>query len=135
MTAFFSDFAQEDLPRIEYFGVDHEQAECALKAAKKFVEYEVTLMPIDTPEEALATAQERDAHLQAKGDADAKEQGAVMIFSSRKELSPEEFAIKLHRDRATQLLMRVRLPKDASLYELFRDCYDKDSGPESDPDQ
>lgn len=130
MTTHISAFAQEDIPNIQYFGITPEQAEFALRAAPQLEGYEVTLMPIDTPEEALATAQERAAHLLAVGDAAAKARGAFLVMSSREEPTPEEFALQLHRDRAARLFMRVRMPQGASSYELLREYYDSDLGPE-----
>lgn len=130
MPAYFAGFAQEDMPNIEYSGVNHEMAKWALRAVPRLAGYEVTIMPVDTPEEALATAQERAAHLQAEGEADARAQGAVFIVSSRKEDTSEEVAKKLHRERASSLLLRVRMPPGASSYELLRDYYSSELGPE-----
>ena len=130
MTTHLSAFAQEDVPNIHYFGITPEQAEFALRAAPHLVGYEVTLMPIDTPEQALATAQEWAAHQQAAGNAAAQERGAVMVVSTRKEPTPEQLAIQLHRERARQLFMRARMPEGASGYELLREYYDSKLGPE-----
>lgn len=125
-------YAQDDVPRIEYFGVTPEQAEYALKAAPKLTDYEVELLPIDTPEEALATAVEHASHLQAVRNAEAKAIGAVAIFSTCNDLSPEDFAVQLHHERNIRLFMKVRLPRDASIYELFREYYETYMGPEND---
>lgn len=134
MTEHFAAFAQDDIPNIEYLTMDQEQARCALSAATRLTEYEVSLMPINTPEEALASAQERAAHKNAVGNAMVRKRGAVAIFSSRKEPSPEEFAHQLYQDSDTRLFMKIRMPEGASVFELLREYYESDSGPEEGTD-
>jgi hypothetical protein len=128
MTSYTSHFAQEDPPNIEYFGITPEMAEYAFRTAPTLTGYEIKLMPINTLEEALVTAQEHAAHLKAMGEANARERGAILVISSLQEITPEELAEKLHRERATCLFMKVRMPNGATLYELLRGYYEPRSG-------
>jgi hypothetical protein len=134
MSEFNSFQAQEDVPNIEYFGADHEQAGYALRAAPNMLDYEVEIMPIDTPEDALATARERAAHLQAVGNAEARKRGAFLIYSSRKELSPEEYAAALYNSRDKHVFMKARMPQGASSFDLLREYYEPSRTPENNQD-
>lgn len=131
MSVYYSRYAQEDLPNIVYAGIPREMVKWVLRAAPRLAGYEVTFIPIDTPEKALAAAQERAAHLQAEGETDAWEQGAVFVVSSGRQSTPEEYAEKLHTERASKLFMKVRMPPGASSYELLREYYDARLGPET----
>jgi hypothetical protein len=138
MTTHISEFAPANLPRIDYSTVDDDQAghiSEAMTLPENIAKYDVTFIPIDTPEARRAVAEEWAAYQQAQGDAAAKERGAFAVFSSRDE-SPEALERNLEeqlfnpnpRHIAVHALSKIVLKNpDASVYDLMRSYYEPDS--------
>ena len=94
MNIHISEFAPVEIPRIEYATLDDDQAghiSEAMTLADNQAKFDVTFIPIDTPEARLAAAEEWAAYKQAQGDMAAKERGASLVMSSHDE-SPEALA-------------------------------------------
>lgn len=133
MTTHFAEFAPTDFPRIEYSTVDDDQAAHiseAMTLPENQARFEVTFIPIDTPEARRAAAEEWAAYQQAKGDVAASERGAYMVMNSRDE-SPEAFLRLIQKNlysprhiAAHALSKIVCKDKDASVYDLMRTYYE-----------
>ena len=138
MTEHIAAFGQDSPPVAEYARINQEQAACVLAAMQQpqhQANFEVTLLPLDTPEQRWEAAVEWSAALQAAGDYKARARGAVAVFSSKDE-SPEALLRRFEDEPldervgggvyVTHALMRyVRLKDGVSTYELFRDYYEK----------
>ena len=133
MNIHVSDLAPTDLPRIEYATLDDNQAghiSEAMTLAENKTKYDVTFIPIDTPEARLAAAEEWAAYKQAQGDIAAKERGAYVVMSSRDE-SPEALAKLLEehvynpRYIVVHALSKIVLKTpEANTYDLMRSYYE-----------
>lgn len=100
MAEYIADFAPENLPEIAYSRVDAEQAACMIKAMELLenqTNFEVTMLPIDTPEQRQAAAEEWAGYEQAKGNLETQNRGAFLFVDGR-DRSPEYF-LKLIEDR------------------------------------
>lgn len=99
MTTAIAAFAPETIPVVEYGMVDHEQAAHISEAMilpENQEKFEVSFLPVDTPEARRAVAEEWSAYKQALADIATREYGAVAYFSSRDD-SPE--AIEQHMEQ------------------------------------
>ena len=133
MTEYLAALAPDDLPDIDYTRVNVEQA-AAIRAAMELPEnqasFEVSFLPVDTPEQRQVAAEEWAGYEQAAGQTKAKEEGAVLVFTTR-DRSPEYFLSMLEdkdeRDFVTHALLKVvKKKKDADMDDLLSGYYGKD---------
>jgi hypothetical protein len=138
MAEYLAPLAPDDLPDFDYTRICFDDIEFVLRQMERpeqQANFEVTILPVDTPEQRLAAANEWAAYVQAKGQVEARKRGAVLMYSTRDE-SPEAYLRiiedKENRDRpipyapfVTAAVLRVKRLRDAGLYELFREKYEK----------
>lgn len=133
MTEHIAALAPDNLPDIEYSRVNEEQASyihAAMDLPENRDSFDVSFLPIETPEQRREAAEEWAGYKQAAGNVRAREMGAVLIFGGRDE-SPEallallEDADRDDSDFVTHALMKVvKKNPDASTYLLLRDYYE-----------
>lgn len=135
MNIHVSEFAPVEIPRIEYVTLDDDQAGYiseAMTLADNQAKFDVTFIPIDTPEARLAAAEEWAAYKQAQGDMAAKERGASLVMSNHDE-SPEALAKLLEehvynpRFAAHALSKIVLKTPNAKTDDLLRSYYESDT--------
>lgn len=134
MTIHVADFAPDQLPDIQYTRINEEQAthiRAAMELPENQERFDVTFLPIDTPEQRQAAAEEWAAYLQAKGDAKTKAAGAILVMSTRDE-TPEALR-ELLEDQdhvpggpfATHALWKVvKKQPGAQTFDLLQTYYD-----------
>lgn len=132
MSIYLSEFAPDDLPRIMYSVVDDDQAghiSEAMTLPENQANFDVSFIPIDTPEARRVAAEEWATYKQALGNVATKERGAVAVLSGRDE-SPERLEQSLEKhlnspDFAAHALLKVILknPK-VGIYDLMRSYYE-----------
>jgi len=133
MAEYIAALAPSELPNISYARINAEQAEYvrrAMQDPENQRHFDVAFLPVTTPDQRRAAAEEWAGYEQVKGHAEAAEAGAVFIFNSQ-DRSPEAF-VALLEDRdikpetpwVTYALLKVinRTP-GISDYELLRNYY------------
>lgn len=135
MSTYFSDLAPTNLPRVKYATVDDDQAghiSEAMTHPENQKKYDISFIPIDTPEARRIAAEEWSKYKRALGNIAAKEQGAFMVVSSRND-SPEALERLLDErinaiGSTTHALAKVTLKDpDANIYDLMRSYYEPTS--------
>lgn len=137
MAEYLAPLAPEEIADTMYTRIsadDIEFVESQMKRPVQQANFEVTILPVDTPEQRLAAANQWAAYVQDKGQIEARERGAVLMLNSRDE-SPEAF-LRLIEDKenderpipyapfVTGAVLRVKKLRDVSLYELFPEKYE-----------
>jgi len=137
MTEYTAALAPAKLPDILYTRVDREQAayiESAMKLPENRASFDVSFLPLNTPEVRRAAAEEWAAYEQAKAQVEARERGAFLVLTSRDYSSDAFLALLEDEDNIPEipfapfvthaLLKAVKLTDDADTYQLVRDYYD-----------
>lgn len=136
MTEYIADFAPAELPDITYARVDQEQAACiekAMELPENQTCFKVSFLPLETPEQRRAAAEEWAGYEQAKGQIDARERGAFMVVSTRDRSPNALLALLEDQDRipvipfaplVTHALVKVvKRRADTSIFQLMRGYY------------
>lgn len=137
MAEYIAALAPDELPDIQYVMVNDEQMACmqqAIEDPENQANFEVAFLPVETPEQRQAAAEEWAIYLQTKHQVSARNLGAFMTISSRDE-SPEAF-VKLIESKnprpnsdtfvVAALSKIVKKNKDVSIFELLHEYYQSD---------
>jgi len=137
MTEYITDFSKHSLHHMEYTRVNEEQAEhvrSVMLTQDCRANFDVVLLPLTTPEERQAAAEEWAAYRQTVAHKRARDMGAVAVFDSRDDDNTPENLLALLENRGveegegfvTHALMRVtRLTAGANTFDLIRGYYNK----------
>lgn len=132
MTNYYSELAPDNLPLITYFITDYDLAghmSEAMTSVENQAKFDLSYIPIDTPDARRIAAEEWADYKQARGDADARERGAYAILSSKDE-SPESFERTFEEflvdpDFSVHALAKITLKThDAETYDIMRNYYE-----------
>lgn len=139
MAEYIADFAPDNLPDIAYSGVNAEQLahmQTAMELPENQANFELSLLPIDTPEQRQAVADEWAGYEQAKGAVVARQRGAFAVIDG-KDRSPQHFLERIEGRHdwvriPFALFVRVAVAKviklnsGANEYDLLRTYYERD---------
>lgn len=140
MAEYVADFAPDNLPDISYLRVSAGQLPfliAAMELPEHQANFQISFLPIETPEQRKAAAEEWAGYEQAKGQVAARARGAFLVVDG-KDRSPQYFLDRIedkdgdstwipYAPFVTAAVTKiVRLNPDADEYDIWKAYYEPD---------